>query len=183
MNWFFSVIKVCLLTFPVPSTSSLVTDESQLAGACCHILSAPVGVVDPTSPTEVSIGQSLFLLLWIVFDPRSLALFQRKSMMSGVQWRYMSQPAVVAAVPVLIRVWNVTDLSNFRKILRNWKNNGKGVTSSNSTYIYTLSFMTHFSFPSIISYVQQVEVGQCKSASAMLVQVRPSEPNCFPAPQ
>ena len=107
MNWFFSVIKVCLLTFPVPSTSSLVTDESQLAGACCHILSAPVGVVDPTSPTEVSIGQLVLALLWTVLVPSSLAWFQRKSMISGLQWRYMSQPAVEAALPVLIRVWLV----------------------------------------------------------------------------
>ena len=96
--------KARLLTYPTPSTSSRVTVESQLAGACFHILSAPVAAVDPTSPTEVSIGQLVLALLWTVLVPRSLALFQRKSMMSGLQWRYMSQPAVVAAESVLIRV-------------------------------------------------------------------------------
>ena len=48
----FSGIKVCMVTVPVPSTFSLVTVESQLAGAYRHILSTPVGVIDPTSPTE-----------------------------------------------------------------------------------------------------------------------------------
>ena len=93
-----------MLTYPSPATSSRVTVESQLAGACFHILSAPVATDVPTSPTEVSMGQLVLALLWMVLVPRSLALFQRKSMISGVQWRYMLHPALVAALPVLIRV-------------------------------------------------------------------------------
>ena len=98
------IYKARLLTYSTPSTSSRVTVESQLAGGCFHILSTPVGVVEPTSQAEAAIAQSGSSLLWTVLVPSSLALFQRKSIMSGVQWRYMSQPALVAAESVLIRV-------------------------------------------------------------------------------
>ena len=110
-----------MLTVPVPSTFSLVTVESQLAGAYRHILSTPVGVVDPTSPTEFWIGHEVWGFLCMVFSPRSFALFHRKSMMSGVQLRYMLQPALVAAPSVLIRVWNLAhwvyacNLAGYRK--------------------------------------------------------------------
>ena len=99
--------KACLLTYPSPSTTSRVTVESQLAGGCCHILSTPVGVTVPTSPDEASIAQLVSALLWIVFEPSKFASFQRKSIILGEQWRYILQPASLAAEPVLIRVWLV----------------------------------------------------------------------------
>ena len=96
--------KACLLTYPSPSTTSRVTVESQLAGGCCHILSTPVGVTVPTSPDEASIAQLVSALLRLVLTPSNFASFQRKSIVLGEQYRYMLQPASVAAVPVFIRV-------------------------------------------------------------------------------
>merc|ERR1712235_148929 len=72
------------------SLVSRVTSESQLAGACFHILSAPVAALSPTRPELATIGQVPSSLIRTVLSPRRDAWLNLKSMISGLQFRYIA---------------------------------------------------------------------------------------------